>query len=285
MKADQTERIEQRQHVSNSLQCVLLAIVATLPAAAQSGKPQDTACKPGSKAAACQQAPAVPASDTPTAKPPASAADFAFPVEDSKHGTDPDGTPHTPDNSSHVPDTTRPGTRLPDMPTGDVPDPPASSERPLGGSGAGSSSSSSDGLPPGTSSSAAPGDVDEDVAPTTPSPRAPIKSARLKDLGSRGDSSAAREKLEQTRVADDLKVGLFYTKDGNTQGAYLRFKDAAERAPDDPDVRFYLAESANKLNKREEAVLNYRACLQADPGGDHDKAARKALSKLGVTAP
>lgn len=269
----------ERRHRRYALECLLLACAVTLQLRAQGGKTQDASCKPGSKAAACQS-PQAPAAGGSAAKPPASAADFAFPVEDSKHGTDPDGTPHTQD-SSH------PGSALPAMPTSAVPDPPASSERPLEGSGgSSSSSSSSDGLPPGTSSSADSNrDVDDDVAPTTAAPNAPIKAARLKDLGSRGDSSAARAKLEQTRVADDVKVGLFYTKDGNLQGAYLRFKDAADHAPDDPDVRFYLAESANKLNKRDEAVLNYRACLQADPGGDHDKAARRALGKLGVAAP
>ena len=278
MDAFGTTRRKQATAASLGTWCLLLATLAIRPAAAQNTKSQDTTCKPGSKAAACQaqQPSAATSPGGSTVKPPASAADFAFPVEDSKNGADPDGTPHTQDAP-------RPSTALPDMPTGDVPDPPASSERPLTGNRDSSSSSSSgDGLPPGTSSSAGGSDVDDDVAPTTAAPNAPVKAARLKDLGSRGDSSAARLKLEQTRVADDLKVGLFYTKDGNTQGAYLRFKDAADRAPDDPDVRFYLAESASKLNKRDEAVLNYRACLQMDPGGDHDKASRKALSRLGI---
>lgn len=265
---------------------MLLFVMSVSPAGAQSGKPQQAACEPGSKAQACRtEAAPSPAGQGSSAakqpepaKPPSSAADFAFPVEDSKHGADPDG----------VPQTSRAGHQdgaLPDMPTSGVPDPPASSERPLAdGHGSSSSSSSNDNLPPGTSSSADANDADDDIAPTTAAPNAPIKSSRLKDLGSRGDTSAAREKLEQTRVADDIKVGLFYTKDGNTQGAYLRFKDALERAPDDPDIRFYLAESANRLNKREEAVLNYRECLQLDPGGDHDRASRKALAKLGASA-
>ncbi len=71
-------------------------------------------------------------------------------------------------------------------------------------------------------------------------------------------------------------------KDGNAQGAYLRFKDAVDHAPDEPDARFGLAEAAGKLNKRDEAVLNYREYLRLDPAGDHDKASRKALQRLGV---
>lgn len=281
METQSIPKKKQSQCLNHRLACLLLAAGSGLLAGAQSGKALDTACKPGSKAAACQsqQANPAPATSGSTAKPPASAADFAFPTDDSKNGSDPDGTPHTTNAKPTG------GSALPDMPTGGVPDPPASSERPLGsGKDSSSSSSSSDGLPPGTSS-ASPADVDDDVAPTTAAPNAPIKSARLKDLGSRGDSSAARSKLEQTRVADDIKVGQFYTKDGNMQGAYLRFKDAADRAPDDPDVRFFLAESASSLKKRDEAVMNYRACLQLDPGGDHDKAARKALGKLGIAVP
>lgn len=150
---------------------------------------------------------------------------------------------------------------------------------------AGSSSSDADDAPAAGGSSSSRGTVDDDVAPTTAAPDAPVKASALKDLGSRGDTSAARAKLQQTRVVDDMKVGAFYMKDGNAQGAYLRFKDAVDHAPDDPDTRFSLAEAAGKLNKRDEAVSNYQAYLRLDAGGDHDKASRKALSKLGAATP
>ena len=144
-----------------------------------------------------------------------------------------------------------------------------------------SSSSGGDDTP--ASSSSRPPD-DDDVAPTTAAPNAPVKASALKDYGSHGDTSAARAKLEQTRIQDDLKVGSFYMKDGNAQGAYLRFKDAVDHDPQDPDARYSLAEAASKLNKRDEAIVNYRECLKLDPAGDHDKAARKALQKLGAAA-
>jgi tetratricopeptide (TPR) repeat protein len=146
-------------------------------------------------------------------------------------------------------------------------------------SSSGSSSSSSD-----ASSSSSHTDDDADVAPTTAAPDAPVKASALKDLGSRGDTTEARLKLEQTRVADDLKVAHFYLQDGNAQGAYLRYKDAVDHAPDEPDARFGLAEAASKLNKRDEAVLNYREYLKLDPDGDHDKETRRALAKMGVKA-
>ena len=244
---------------------------ALLPLSAQNSKPADTKCKPGTKGC-----PATSAPDSSATKPPASSADFAFPLEDSRHGADAEGAqPAAP--AAPAPATQK--GRLPDMPTEPVPDPPASSQEPMR-------------LPPGSSSS---GDFpasssssrsteDDDVAPTTASPDSPVKASALKDLGSKGDMSAARARLEITRVEDDLKVGRFYMKDGNAQGAYLRFKDAVGRAPDDPEVRFNLAEAAAALNKREEAVAGYQETLRLDPGGDHDKAARKALGKLGSAA-
>jgi tetratricopeptide (TPR) repeat protein len=173
------------------------------------------------------------------------------------------------------------------MPTGGDADPPAESNRrlklPPSGYSTGdpvpdaTGSSSSSG---GTSSSRS--DDDDDVAPTTASPDAPVKASALKDLGSKGSVSAARAKLEETRFQDDLKVGKFYLQDGNPQGAYLRYKDAVEHVADDPDALFGLAEAAEKLKKRDEAIANYRKTLEVDPGGDHDKAARAALKNLGV---
>jgi tetratricopeptide (TPR) repeat protein len=146
----------------------------------------------------------------------------------------------------------------------------------------GSSSSSGDaGSPAGASSSR---HDDDDVPPTTEAPDAPVKATKLKDLGSSGSFSAAHEKLEKTRFDDDLKVGKFYMEDGNTQGAYLRYKDAVAHVPDDPDALFGLAQAADKLKKRDEAVANYRATIEADPGGDHVKAAKAALKDLGVAA-
>ncbi len=266
---------------------------------AQTAKPADAKCKVGSKDPACAKngSGTTPDASGTSATPPASTAnDNPFPVEDSKYGSNasPDANgkstaaPSSPasDNPFPVEDSKHgsnaPGNSFPDMPTNGVPDPPASSEKPMKLPPGGYSSSSGGDDAPGTSSSKS--SDDDDVAPTTAAPNAPVKASALKDFGSHGDTSVARAKLEQTRIQDDLKVGAFYMKDGNPQGAYLRFKDAVDHAPDDPDARYNLAEAASKLNKREEAILNYRECLKLDPAGDHDKASRKALQRLGASA-
>ena len=259
--------------------CVLLSPVM-LTAQSAPAAPSDATCKSQPKTAGCPSkdsaAPAAPADSSTPAK--ALPQQFPFPTEDSRRGGETQGSGTVKGSANG----------LPEMPTTDVPDPPAASEKPMhlppsGYSTSGGDDDSSTGGSGSSGSSSRSGD-DDDVAPTTAAPNAPVKATKLKDLGSHADMSGVRAKLEETRVTDDLKIGRFYLQEGNTQGAYLRFKDAVERAPDDPDARFALAEAANRMNKRDEAVVNYQECLKLDPAGDHDKASRKALQKLGIAA-
>jgi Tfp pilus assembly protein PilF len=67
---------------------------------------------------------------------------------------------------------------------------------------------------------------------------------------------------------------------GNLQGAYMRTQDAVKTAPDDPDAHFALAEIAQKLEKRDEAITEYNTCLKLDPPEKEAKDARKALERL-----
>ena len=50
--------------------------------------------------------------------------------------------------------------------------------------------------------------------------------------------------------------------------------------PTDPDAHLLLAESAQKLNKRDEAIAEYNATLKLDASEDQIKTARKALTRL-----
>jgi len=81
-------------------------------------------------------------------------------------------------------------------------------------------------------------------------------------------------------VTEDLDTAHFYIQTGNLQGAYLRSKDAVKTAPDDTDAHFALAEIAMKLDKRDEAIAEYNACLKLDPTAKQIKQARKALAQL-----
>ena len=84
----------------------------------------------------------------------------------------------------------------------------------------------------------------------------------------------------EEREAEDLDIAHYYTQTGDVKGAYLRSQDAVKTAPDDPDAHFALAEAALKMNKRDEAVAEYNACLKLDPTDKEAKAARKELARL-----
>ncbi len=82
------------------------------------------------------------------------------------------------------------------------------------------------------------------------------------------------------RVTEDLSVAKFYTSRGNFTAAYLRTKDATKAMPDDAESHFALAQAAEKLQKKDEAVAEYNTYLQLEPNGDKMAAAQKALAGL-----
>lgn len=84
-------------------------------------------------------------------------------------------------------------------------------------------------------------------------------------------------------AARDDKIGKFYLQNGDFKGAYDRYKEASEVAPEDGDAVFGLAESARGLHRTQEAATNYQIYLNAFPDGKKSKDARKALAAL--TAP
>ena len=68
--------------------------------------------------------------------------------------------------------------------------------------------------------------------------------------------------------------------DGNLQGAYLRTKDAVAVQPDYSAAHFALAQVAQKLKKKDEAIAEFKTYLKLDPEGEKKKEAQKALSEL-----
>lgn len=176
------------------------------------------------------------------------------------------GTPAAPDANGEKPDAAK---QFP-FP-GDV--------KPGGGTEAGTSSSSSS----SSGDDSYPGDAGTN----------PDGSPALKDSGSEGNTPtpgrhilhrvnpvATKLQSPDEREAEDLQVAGFYRDSGDLQGAYLRSQDAVKAVPDDPDAHFALAEIALKLNKRDEAIAEYNACLKLDPTDKQAKDARKALEKL-----
>jgi tetratricopeptide (TPR) repeat protein len=108
-------------------------------------------------------------------------------------------------------------------------------------------------------------------------------SPKLLDIP--GDKDANNAAVESPQLAvKDTQVGTFYLKTGDYKGAYDRFVEAARVDPGNADAVFGLAESARRLNRRDEAIRNYRLYLSALPDGPRAKESRKALKELGVGA-
>lgn len=81
-------------------------------------------------------------------------------------------------------------------------------------------------------------------------------------------------------AAQDDNVGKFYLQSGDFKGAYDRYKEATEVAPEDGEAVFGLAESARGLHLTQEAMNNYILYLDAFPDGKRSKEARKALASF-----
>ena len=127
-------------------------------------------------------------------------------------------------------------------------------------------------------------------APTqsdTPDANSSSSRSGLKDLGLSDENGASDTKEfspgpNPALATKDTQVGMFYLKTGDYKGAYDRFAEASKVDPGNADAVFGLAESARKLNHRDEAARNYRLYLAAVPDGPHAKESRKALKELGV---
>jgi hypothetical protein len=146
--------------------------------------------------------------------------------------------------------------------------------------------------------------AEEHPFPTEPAPRLPGDDASSSSSGSGSaadpdvpdtdlpkpgeEGSSVHRKLpkvrrvqtDDERVDEDLRVAKFYMRDDNLPGAYLRAKDAVKVQPEYSDTHFALAEIAQKMKKKEEAVAEYQLYLKLDPDGEKAKAAQRALDEL-----
>ena len=256
-----------RRHLGVMLIAGMWAAWVAIPCSAQS--------KPASNPAPCSVEPQPdPCGTTPApSSKPSTKEKFPFPGE---VGGTPDpalpsisGAPQTPDAAGA---TSSPAPKSFPFP-GDASKPDAST-------GASSSSSSS-------------GDDATPIDPSASSDSQPGATPGLKDEGSEGKPATpgrhilhrvnpvgTKLQTNDEREQEDLDVAHFYVQSGDLQGAYLRSQDAVKIAPDDADAHFALAEIAMKLNKRDEAIAEYNACLKLDPSEKQAKDARKALARL-----
>ena len=252
---------------------VLAGALAAMPCGAQS--------KPSDNPAPCSVTPQPdPCGTTPApASKPSAMQKFPFPGESSGSSHAPadsgtpslSGAPSAPD-APNVPSAPAAKKDFPFPGDADKPDTAASP----GASGSSSSSSSSSG----------------DDSPAVDANGNPVAPA-LQDKGTEGTPAQPGRhilhrvnpigtKLQSTdeRESEDIDIAHYYVQTGDLKGAYLRGQDAVKTAPDDPEAHFVLAEIALKLNKKDEAIAEYNACLKLDPVEKEAKDARKALARL-----
>lgn len=85
---------------------------------------------------------------------------------------------------------------------------------------------------------------------------------------------------DEREFIKDMEVGDFSFKNKNYGGAELRFRDALNYKPHDPEATFKLAESLQRLGKNDEAGEGYEAYLKIQPAGVYAERARTALQRL-----
>ena len=194
----------------------------------------------------------------PPAKKPSTAEQFPFPGAPAKPAS-----PATPPSDS--PGATTPSSAATEHPFPTTPAPTLP----------GDDSSSSSGSANSNSDSSSSSGTDSDVPDTdVPKPGAEGSSVHRKL------PKVARVQTDDERVDEDLRVAKFYMRDDNLKGAYLRAQDAVKIQPDYSAAHYALAEIAEKMKKKDEAIAEFQTYIKLDPDGEKAKEARKALDQL-----
>lgn len=257
----------------STLSAVLLAASLAAPAclaqAPSRSKAAPPPCTTAPQAAPCSSAPdkAAPANDR-----------FPFP------GENPAAQPPNP--SSAPADSPKSIAPAGSAPSPDAPAAPADKRFPFPGeafpapatpgpstSSGASSSSSSDPTAFPSDDTDAPDPNAANDGKDKPAPQGRRLLKRVNPIGTKLQTNDERE-------AEDLNVARFYTQTGNLQGAYMRSQDAVKIMPDDASAHCALAQAALKLDKRDEAINEFNACLKLDPEEKEAKNARKELARL-----
>ena len=93
------------------------------------------------------------------------------------------------------------------------------------------------------------------------------------------DTSARLPEAER-EAQRNCDAGEIYYRDKNYRGSESRFREALRYEPEDPIATFGLAESLEKLGKRDEARDVYQTYLKILPDGPSAADAKKALKRL-----
>lgn len=82
------------------------------------------------------------------------------------------------------------------------------------------------------------------------------------------------------KAAKNVEVGDFYFKRGNYKAAESRYAEALDWKPNDAIATFRLAQSEEKLGKKDDALKNYQAYLKILPSGEFATEAKSGIERL-----
>jgi tetratricopeptide (TPR) repeat protein len=143
-----------------------------------------------------------------------------------------------------------------------------------------------DSKPPTAKDNPFPEDVSREAAKAAGNDATPAPAGRtdlppgVSSSESTSSSADGDEITNPGQAKKDADVGGFYLKQGNYQGALLRYKDATAADPANVEAIFGLAETERMLKKNAEAARDYQLYLDIVPNGPRSKQALKALKTL-----
>jgi hypothetical protein len=256
---------------------VLTSVFPILLALPLAGQQQDTSSSSSQQnPPAANPAPTKKSAQTPNPqqKKPSEAEQNPFPLAQSEAAAHPTQQPD--DNATPAaptPQTSAPGDK-----------PSAAAQNPFPESQAAKAADQGQKASPGASGTGPPGAGSPGAGQDYSSSQSGFRGMDLpSDDAARPTNDAGAVAFNSGLAKKDTQVGLFYLQTHDFQGAYDRFVEATRVDPGNAEAVFGLAESAQRLNHRDEAVRNYQIYLSALPEGPRAKEARKALKELGAT--
>ena len=107
----------------------------------------------------------------------------------------------------------------------------------------------------------------------------PQGSDLLKDEATLGDTTEFRP-WDPHKAAKDIEVGDYYFKRKNFIGAESRYREALFYKDNDAIASYKLAVCLEKLNRPDEALIQYETYLEILPYGPESAEAKKAIERL-----
>ena len=89
--------------------------------------------------------------------------------------------------------------------------------------------------------------------------------------------SYTRDKTQDGRIQDDLKVADYYLKNGNYRGAYSRYEDALKFDPQNDTALYGIGEAMCKQNLTSEAMAQFKSYTKTNPQGKYARQAEKMM--------